>query len=375
MPRSEGGQAPAKRLGVLGTLVRDTIHPPGAAPVGRCWGGIAYALAALDHVVAPRWSLVPAIKLGADLAGPGQAFLGSLARVGDLRFVRVVPEPNNRVELRYRSQTERLEILSGGVPGWEPNEIDELLETLDALYVNFIAGNEMTLAGARRIRDRMQGPGWADLHSLFLESGPGGERIPRRLPSSVAWARCFDTVQMNESEFALFAADDARAGGRTRVGGETRAGDDSTRGGEATGAGGGTSADGGTSVGGATRPRGITSAGLSSGARAAVAAALGGRLATVAVTRGGDGVEIFRKDSGSGSAPRRELVAVPGGGEGGDPTGCGDIWGATCFAGLLDGMEITEAARRANRVARRNLACTGAGDAHASLGDSLGGRP
>ncbi len=272
--------------------------------------------------------MVPAIRLGADLAVRGRAFLGSLGRVGDLRFVRVVPEPNNRVELRYRNQAERREILSGGVPGWEPREIAELLESLDALYVNFIAGNEMTLAGARLVRDRMRGPSWADLHSLFLGAGPGGERIPRRLPSSVAWARCFDAVQMNETEFALFVGDEA------------------IRGGEATGP--------------AAAP----------GARAAVADALGGRLGTVVVTRGGDGVEIFRKDAGGGLAPRREAVAVPGGGGRGDPTGCGDIWGATCFAGLLDGLEIAKAARRANRVARRNLACTGAEELHASLSRS-----
>ena len=60
-----------------------------------------------------------------------------------------------------------------------------------------------------------------------------------------------------------------------------------------------------------------------------------------------------------------------GAGEGGDPTGCGDAWGAAFFASLLDGAPPSEAARRAHAVARRNLGCTGA----EALRDALAAAP
>jgi sugar/nucleoside kinase (ribokinase family) len=42
-------------------------------------------------------------------------------------------------------------------------------------------------------------------------------------------------------------------------------------------------------------------------------------------------------------------------GPGVDPTGCGDVWGSTFFARLLDGAEFNEAMRAANRAAGRNV--------------------
>ena len=58
-----------RRLGVLGTLVRDEIHgrTPGLG-VEHEWGGIAYALAGLDAALDEDWQLVPLITVGRDLA-------------------------------------------------------------------------------------------------------------------------------------------------------------------------------------------------------------------------------------------------------------------------------------------------------------------
>ncbi|MGH7539708.1 MAG: hypothetical protein ACRELC_01795, partial [Gemmatimonadota bacterium] len=45
-----------------------------------------------------------------------------------------------------------------------------------------------------------------------------------------------------------------------------------------------------------------------------------------------------------------------------DPTGCGDVWGVTCFASLLAGRSLEASMLRANRVAARNAAFRGATD-------------
>ncbi|MDE2981253.1 MAG: carbohydrate kinase family protein [Gemmatimonadota bacterium] len=299
-----------KRLGVLGTLVRDTIiHPAAPAPV-RAWGGIGYALAAFEAALPDGWNTVPIVKIGADLHARATSFMRSFTRVGDARFVRTVPEPNNRVELVYSNDSDRLEILSGGVPEWTVREVGEFLSGLDALYVNFIAGMELTLPGAKRIRDGLAGPSHADLHSLFLGVESDGRRVPRYLRSSEEWAGCFDTVQMNEDEFAMFSRDAA----------------DPVR---------------------------------------AAASAFEARARMIAVTRGSQGVKVIAarrdRDPAEWDIPTSSVPAS------GDPTGCGDVWGAAFFSGVLAGADRGTAITYAQALARCKLRCRGADETRRHL--------
>ena len=303
MVSDRSGSGP-KRLGVLGTLVWDTIHRRGSDRPVEAWGGIAYALAALDAFLPPGWTLVPLVKVGGDLYDTATAWLCSFSRVGDSTYVSRVPEANNRVELTYSTPSDRTETLTGGVPGWSADELGEVLPTLDALYVNFIAGWELDLAAARRVRATFRGPTYADLHSLFMDIDADGRRRPRSLAAAEHWARCFDTVQMNRDEFALFGGDDGEPW-------------------------------------------------------AAAAWALAGGARTIVVTRGADGVELMTASTETGP-PRRHRLPVPDGPAPGDPTGCGDIWGATFFAHTLGGDDPIVAATKANRMARRKLRSSGA---------------
>ena len=105
-----------RRLGVLGTMVWDTIHGRDpAAGVVEEWGGIAYSLAALDATLSDDWQIVPLIKVGRDLAPQAQAFWQTIGRrMADGRFI-TVPQPNNRVTLHYQSAERRSERLQVGV--------------------------------------------------------------------------------------------------------------------------------------------------------------------------------------------------------------------------------------------------------------------
>jgi len=47
-------------------------------------------------------------------------------------------------------------------------------------------------------------------------------------------------------------------------------------------------------------------------------------------------------------------------GDGGDPTGCGDVWGATYFSQLLGGATLSDAIGAAHRAAARNVEHRGA---------------
>lgn len=55
------------------------------------------------------------------------------------------------------------------------------------------------------------------------------------------------------------------------------------------------------------------------------------------------------------SAIRRGRIPSPSGMLAGDPTGCGDIWGATMYAGLLAGLSTEAAMSRASIAAAARL--------------------
>jgi hypothetical protein len=312
-----------KRVGVIGTFVWDIIYgrDPRDVPVQE-WGGITYALGAFDAALPADWQVVPLVKVGSDLAPKARDFLQTLRRVApDARPIEV-PYPNNRVELRYHSAERRSEVLSGGVPGWSWLGLKPLLAGLDALYVNLISGMELDLETAQMLRQYFRGPIYCDLHSLLLGIQPNGLRIPRRLTDVAAWCRCADLLQVNEDEMALMADD----------------------------------------------PMALAATALDEGVK------------NLNVTLGPRGVVYFAAPGFNGladakvgqyGAVRTALVpAVPADGPHSDPTGCGDVWGATYFSRLLAGDNLAHAMQTALVAAARNVGHRGAaGLAHYLRGE------
>ncbi len=300
-----------KRLGVLGTMVWDTIvgRDPAEPPLEE-WGGIGYALAGLDAALPPGWEIVPLVKVGHDLAERAHAFLRALERVGPAaRFVEV-PEPNPRVKLFYQSSERRCEGLRGGVPPWTWAELGPMVADLDALYVNFITGFEATLETAQALRRAFDRPLYGDLHSLSLGIRENGMRHLRPLDAPLAWLRCFDVTQVNEDEMGQL-------------------GDD---------------------------PLALAARALEGGVRAVVVT-LGPRGAVYVSSRP---EAVFGPPPAGAGVVRTARVATEGEPLAGDPTGCGDVFGATLIAGLLAGQALEPALAAANRIARRNVAYRGA---------------
>lgn len=313
------------RVGVLGTMVWDRIHARDGRPGPlEEWGGISYALAAMAAGVDDGWRVVPIVKVGRDLEREARAFFDGLPHTDAEAGIRVVPERNNRVELRYLDRERRTECLTGGVPGWTFDELAPLLDGLDALYVNFIAGWELDLVSATHLRLAYVGPLYADLHSLLLGVRPGGQRVPRPLDAWREWLRCFDVVQVNEEELGLLTA---RWGDPWRLAAET--------------------------VGTDLKALLVT---LGDRGSAYVASAAF-RPGPLEWRR--RGLEVQRPLAVPG-ASRSERVPREGPAREGDPTGCGDVWGATCFARLLAGEALESAMRAANHAAARNVEHRGA---------------
>ncbi|MED5198320.1 MAG: hypothetical protein VYB51_00815, partial [Gemmatimonadota bacterium] len=63
----------------------------------------------------------------------------------------------------------------------------------------------------------------------------------------------------------------------------------------------------------------------------------------------------------SGIAPAEDSEVM------GDPTGCGDVWGATLLAGLLRGDQLEPVMAQANRVAAKNVVHRGVSGLHRHL--------
>lgn len=324
------------KVGVLGTFVWDVIYgrDTRVGPVEE-WGGITYALGAIDASLPAAWTIVPIVKVGSDLADEARAYLRTLRRLDPGAAPIVVPYANNRVELRYQSAERRSELLRGGIPGWSWIGLKPLLRGLDALYVNFISGVELDLETLQLVRQHFRGPIYCDLHSLLLATQPGGARAPRPLANVAAWCRCVDFVQVNEDEMALLAPD----------------------------------------------PLALAATAVAAGVRC-LCVTLGSRGVVYVATSDFETLDVAARFDpllapGSGAAlgpvrtARVSAAPVPAGGPpGGDPTGCGDVWGATYFSRLLAGDKFADAMHAAVVAAARNVGHRGAtGLAHHLRGE------
>jgi len=301
----------------MGSFVWDVIHgrDPRDAPVEE-WGGITYALSALDAALSPDWEFVPVLKVGSDLADSARTFVGHLDRVAPDAAPIEVPYPNNRVVLHYQSDERRCEHLSGGVPKWHWLGLKPLLADLDALYINLISGFELDLETAQLIRQHFRGPVYCDLHSLLLAVQADGMRTLQPLPNAAAWMRCFDFVQVNEDEMGMMASD----------------------------------------------PMALAAIALAEGV-SSIAITLGSRGVVYFAAPGFDKLSDLKRPSLSAprGAIRTALVpAKPTRHGAGDPTGCGDVWGATYFSRLLAGDKLDAAIDRALDAAARNVDHRGA---------------
>jgi pfkB family carbohydrate kinase len=320
------------RLGVIGSFVWDVIHGRDArtAPVEE-WGGITYALSGLDAALPNDWAMVPLVKVGEDLQARARQFLRTLRRVAADAEPIVVPQPNNRVHLHYVDVERRSEVLSGGVPPWTWLGLKPLLHDLDALYINLISGFELDLELAQLIRQHFRGPIYCDLHSLTLAVQPDGLRTPRPLPDPEPWLACFDFVQMNEDEMSMVTTDPLALSAMALA-------------------------------------QGVTALLVTLGARGVVYVCAPGFTRLADLQRGARGASpgAVRTALVNAASPRVKRETF------GDPTGCGDVFGATVFSRLLAGDTFADALQAAVVAAARNVEYRGAtGLAHHLRGELI----
>ncbi|MEO6528982.1 MAG: hypothetical protein ABIP93_20355 [Gemmatimonadaceae bacterium] len=310
-----------RRIGVIGSLVWDVIHGRDARSVRvEEWGGITYTLSGLDAALPVEWEIVPIMMVGSDLAMRAREFLRTLRRIAPGASLVEVPYPAPRVELRYHADGRHTEHLTGGLPAWSWLALKPLLDEarLDALLINFLSGWELDLETARLIRQHLGCPIYCDLHMMATAVQADGLRTPRAIPNIAEWCRCFDFVQMNEEELAMVAPDPL-------------------------------------SLAATAIAAGVSCLFVTLGQRGAVYVAAPG-FDTICDLPPRSGLSTApRGGTGASGAVRTALMPAEPVDANGDPTGCGDIWGATYFSRLVAGDKLADAMSAAGRAAARNL--------------------
>jgi len=194
------------------------------------------------------------------------------------------------------------------------------------LYINFLTGWELDLETTQLIRAHFKGPIYCDLHMLAWAVQPSGLRTLRPMTDAREWCGCFDFLQLNEDELTTMAPD----------------------------------------------PMTLAATALHAGVRC-LAVTLGRRGAVYFAAPDFDRIDDMNRPRALGSSVgpvRTALVATEHVVEGGDPTGCGDVWGSTYFSRLLAGDNLSVAILAANRAAARNVEHRGA----SGLSNHLRGR-
>ena len=326
-----------KRVGVIGSFVWDVIHGRDvrSVPVEE-WGGITYTLAGLDAALSDEWEIVPILKVGYDLAARARDFLRTLTHIAPDAALVEVPYPGHRVELRYLDDERRSEHLSGSIPAWSWLGLKPLLDQarLDALYVNFLSGWELDLETSQLLRSYFAGPIHCDLHMKVWAVAPDGLRTPRAIPNVAEWCGCFDFLQMNEEEMATLAPDSM-------------------------------------SLAATALASGVSALLVTLGKRGAVYVAAPG-FDTICDLPPRTGLSTSpRGGTGALGAVRTALVPAEIVEGAGDPTGCGDVYGATYFSRMLAGDKLSDAMNAATHAAARNVEHRGASGLAAHLRGEL----
>ena len=321
-----GRPAAKKRVGVIGTFVWDVIHGRDSrgVPVEE-WGGITYTLAGLDAALPDDWEIVPILKVGYDLASRARDFLNTLRHIAPDAALVEVPYPGHRVELRYLDDERRTEHLTGNIPAWSWIGLKPLLDDarLDAVYVNFLSGWELDLETAQLLRRYFRGPIHCDLHMKVMAVQPNGLRTPQAIPFVTEWCACFDFLQMNEEEMATIAPDSM-------------------------------------SLAATALAAGVSCLLVTLGKRGAIYVAAPGFETICDLPPRGGLSTAPRGGTGALGAVRTALIPADAVNGVGDPTGCGDVYGATYFSRMVAGDRLTDAMVAAARAAARNVEHRGA---------------
>ena len=190
------------RIGIIGIINHDTISMANGEQLEDL-GGILYNTTVLADLIEDSSSLYPISLIGKDCYDAMLTILETRPVV-ETSGVALCPKGTSRNHIRYDTSMEKIERLTNHVGPITFKQIEPYLD-LDALLVNFIVGDDISLKTMRTIRKQATGLLYLDVHNLCLGINEKGLRLPRAPENWKTWMEMFDVVQMNEVEARLLA--------------------------------------------------------------------------------------------------------------------------------------------------------------------------
>lgn len=189
-------------IGIIGLINHDTIFMSGGRRI-QDLGGILYNTTVMADLVGEGDALYPISRIGTDCYDAMRAMLDPRPAVS-IRGVRVSQTGTSRNRIRYDEDMEKVEQLANHIGPIPFEQIEPFLD-LDALLVNFIVGDDISLETMAAVREKATGLLYLDVHNLCLGIDAEGYRRRRAPEDWHRWIEMFDVVQMNEVEARLLA--------------------------------------------------------------------------------------------------------------------------------------------------------------------------
>ncbi len=193
---------------VIGHPCLDEIHTAGGKVV-TSWGGIIYAIAALDFASSGTDVIHPVFPICKDDERAFRDFIARFRHV-DASGVYPVDGPTNRVRLFYPDGDEhgaRQEHCECVLPEIDFERLREPMQENDLVLVNMVSGFELSLDTIRQIykAGHRHTPIYLDVHAMALgDLVPDGARRFKRVVDWREWLQCVNFVQLNEREAKYF---------------------------------------------------------------------------------------------------------------------------------------------------------------------------
>lgn len=163
-------------------------------------GGISYNLATLLAIM-KEGKIIPVCETGFDMVDRFEKYFGKHDIV-DRSAIKETSLPNVVNRLVYDSDGSREE-WNSRIP--DHLSLDDIAEDVDAILINFISGDDLTVEDIRKFRERSDCPALCDYHSLALGRDGEGKRFFRKHQDWELYLAQMDIVQMNIAELATIS--------------------------------------------------------------------------------------------------------------------------------------------------------------------------
>jgi len=191
-----------KKIVVVGSIVKDEIRS-NEGHKAFSYGGITYTVLAFSRLF-PRIKVVPIAYIGKkDL----DEYISLLPPEVEKDWIIPYDGETNTNLLIYKGEN-RIEYFKRRTP---PVELKFLLEhdDADAFLINFIKNNDLQIKDLKRFSRIYGGIIYVDVHSLVKVAGRDGRSRLRKFNSWQSFSSSVDIIQMNEEEARYFTGIDA----------------------------------------------------------------------------------------------------------------------------------------------------------------------